>query len=85
MIEAIKPHVIAYIAASGNNTHIFPKLCRVFEIYNTGDETLSFEINGIKIEVDSGYGFSDEFEAFTQVTIIATGTYKIIVKSVFSE
>lgn len=61
---------------SADITKAFPSNRFGFSIINDGTADLTFTINGQSRTVKSGEGYSALFDAFTQVTINTTGTYR---------
>jgi hypothetical protein len=68
---------------TGNSTTTFTckKPSNSISVYNTGANTLTFQINDITISVPIATAFEDTFDIFNTVTVTATDTYKVIVKS----
>lgn len=59
-----------------NVTKTFSTPMRAFEISNDGTENLTYTINGLTMEVKVDEIDSNHFEAFTQVTVNATSTFR---------
>jgi chitodextrinase len=63
-------------SGTGNVTHTFTKYMFAFAINNKGTSSLTFTIDGSTVTVGAGEAFSENFEPFTEVSIVASGAWE---------